>query len=983
MQQYDENDDQITINCNYCTEKQFFDMVCGSESNELALIHLNIRSMCKNFENFSVFTKRISGFTAIGVSETWFPSEFDTSLYLIPGYNLVSNNRRDKRGGGVALYIPSVMDYQICHELTIMNDVLETIFVDVFIPGKRNVVLGVVYRPPQSNLNLFIDEVHNILSNPLLNNKTIFLMGDYNLNLLTCDGNSCIDDFLNLLVSFSLMPLITKPTRVSENSSTLIDNIFTNLQPFPDAGIIISDLSDHFPIYAKMPLSKPSFITRQNKHARRSNPENIAKLKEALIATDWSDVLLDQNVDSSFENFFRKFILLYDENIPICKRDSGNHRKIPRMPWITRSLLKSINKKNKLYYKYKTTKSEQSRLNYTRYRNTLTTTLRVSKKNYYSTQFQATLNDIKGTWKVIKNIFKSNSKTSSIRSLQIDGELVDDTKSIVEKFNNYFCSIGPNLSEGIPNCDKSFHDFLKEPNQQSLFLMPTNEVEVLSIIHFLKIGKSPGCDTISNSLVKNLAVEIVQPLVHIFNLSLTNGIVPREMKVAKVVPIFKKGDPKLLTNYRPISLLTTFSKILEKLIYVRTVKFLNSSKIFSNFQFGFREKHTTTHAILHFINKVSYAMDNHMHTLGIFLDYSKAFDTVDHKILLCKLSHYGVRGAALDWFRSYLADRQQFVSINGFDSELQNVSCGVPQGSLLGPLLFILYINDFQYSSDVLSFILFADDSSIFFSHKDAQVLVQTVNSELRNITSWIHANKLSLNLTKTNYMIYSNSLKMLPGDIMFNGVLIDRVTSTKFLGLYIDEQLKWKTHVNNLCKILSRNTGVIRRLKSTLPKSILLILYSTLILPYINYGVLAWGKSLITQLDKIFLAQKRVIRTICNADFRAHTNPLFYHHRILKVEDIYYMQLGSLMYDLNSGVLPLALAKIFKRNNQIHNYATRGASAFHLPHARTKFTLNTLVCTGPRFWNTLDSSISHSVSISVFKRKLKLYLLNNYLVVS
>ena len=182
MQQYDENDDQITINCNYCTEKQFFDMVCGSESNELALIHLNIRSMCKNFENFSVFTKRISGFTAIGVSETWFPSEFDTSLYLIPGYNLVSNNRRDKRGGGVALYIPSVMDYQICHELTIMNDVLETIFVDVFIPGKRNVVLGVVYRPPQSNLNLFIDEVHNILSNPLLNNKTIFLMGDYNLN---------------------------------------------------------------------------------------------------------------------------------------------------------------------------------------------------------------------------------------------------------------------------------------------------------------------------------------------------------------------------------------------------------------------------------------------------------------------------------------------------------------------------------------------------------------------------------------------------------------------------------------------------------------------------------------------------------------------------------------------------------------------------------------------------------------------------------
>ena len=249
-----------------------------------------------------------------------------------------------------------------------------------------------------------------------------------------------------------------------------------------------------------------------------------------------------------------------------------------------------------------------------------------------------------------------------------------------------------------------------------------------------------------SSLIKNVAEGIMLPLVHIYNLSMMNGSVPMSMKIAKVVPIFKKGDPKLVTNYRPISLLTSFSKILEKLIYTRTVKFLNHSKIFSNFQFGFREKHTTTHAVLHFVDKISSALDNHMHTVGIFLDYSKAFDTVDHEILLYKLSHYGVRGTALNWFRSYLPDRRQFVSLDGFVSEMQNVTCGVPQGSLLGPLLFILYINDFQYSSDVLSFILFADDSNIFFSHKNPKVLLQTVNLELCNITAWIRANKLSLN---------------------------------------------------------------------------------------------------------------------------------------------------------------------------------------------------------------------------------------------
>ena len=174
--------------------------------------------------------------------------------------------------------------------------------------------------------------------------------------------------------------------------------------------------------------------------------------------------------------------------------------------------------------------------------------------------------------------------------------------------------------------------------------------------------------------------------------------------------------------------------ILEKLIYVRTLEFFNKSKIFSNFQFGFREKHTTSHALLHFIDKISQAIDKEMHTIGIFLDYSKAFDTIDHEILLGKLSHYGVRGTALDWFKSYLADRKQFVSLNGFDSGLQNVTCGVPQGSLLGPLLFIVYINDFHFSSDILSFILFADDSSLYYSHKNSQTLLETVNFELSKV---------------------------------------------------------------------------------------------------------------------------------------------------------------------------------------------------------------------------------------------------------
>ena len=230
---------------------------------------------------------------------------------------------------------------------------------------------------------------------------------------------------------------------------------------------------------------------------------------------------------------------------------------------------------------------------------------------------------------------------------------------------------------------------------------------------------------------------------------MTTGVVPLKMKIAKVVPIFKKGDALILNNYRPISLLNSFSKILEKLMYTRTIIFLMNANILSNFQFGFREKHTTTHAILHLVDKISSALEARMHTVGVFLDYSKAFDTVNHYILIDKLCHYGVRGIALDWFRSYLTNRKQFVSLNGIDSDMRDVTCGVPQGSLLGPLLFIVYINDFQLSAKKLSFILFADDSSVFFSHRNPQTLLQTVNSELTNATLWIQANKLSLNLKK------------------------------------------------------------------------------------------------------------------------------------------------------------------------------------------------------------------------------------------
>ena len=292
------------------------------------------------------------------------------------------------------------------------------------------------------------------------------------------------------------------------------------------------------------------------------------------------------------------------------------------------------------------------------------------------------------------------------------------------------------------------------------------------------------------------------------------------------------------------------------------------------------------------MEKIASAIDHHCHTAGILLDFSKAFDTINHNILLSKLYHYGIRGKALEWFRSYLSDRQQFVYLNGCKSSLKPILCGVPQGSLLGPLLFLCYINDISHSSHVLSFILFADDSSILYTHKNPITLLNTINNELVCLNEWIFANKLSLNIQKTHYMLFSNSLHNLPGQILLNQIPITRVNSIKFLGLHIDDHLTWNTHLTHLNKLISRNAGVIYRLKSIFPRRILLMLYSTIILPHLNYGILAWGSSAKIQINKILLIQKRIIRNICDCNFRAHTDPLFFESKILKIDDIFNINL-------------------------------------------------------------------------------------------
>ena len=331
------------------------------------------------------------------------------------------------------------------------------------------------------------------------------------------------------------------------------------------------------------------------------------------------------------------------------------------------------------------------------------------------------------------------------------------------------------------------------------------------------------------------------------NISVQTGVVPHQLKIAKVRPIFKAGNKEEFLNYRPVSVLPIVSKIYEKIVYKRLIDYLEWNSVLTEHQYGFRKNRSTTMALHVLIDKLHKAIENKYLTIGIFLDLSKAFDTVNHKILLQKLEYYGIRGNALLWFTNYLSNRQQYVFHDKINSKMKYIECGVPQGSILGPLLFLIYINDLINVSKSLYTVLFADDTNMFYSDKNPDKIMETINNELAKIDIWFKVNKLSLNTSKTHYILFGNIKKAKQNayrdlNININGTCIQSTDKTKFLGVYIDQGLTWEAHINYTCNKISKITGVLLRARNKLYTDAMITLYNTLALPYFSYGITLWG---------------------------------------------------------------------------------------------------------------------------------------------
>ncbi|MFZ2538156.1 MAG: reverse transcriptase family protein, partial [Oscillospiraceae bacterium] len=472
--------------------------------------------------------------------------------------------------------------------------------------------------------------------------------------------------------------------------------------------------------------------------------------------------------------------------------------------------------------------------------------------------------------------------------------------------------------------------------------------------------------------------ELASILSHINNQSLIEGVFPNQLKIAKVVPVFKSGDSKLVSNYRPISILPTFSKIFEKVVYTRLEKYLIDNAILHKNQFGFRSKLSTCMALLELLDKLSASVDNKSITVGVFIDLAKAFDTVDHCIMLRKLQHYGIRGIPLEWFNSYLSNRKQCVVVDKTESEFVLIKCGVPQGSILGPILFLIYINDLNYASKLLQTIMFADDTNLFLTGKSLQQIETQLNEEMLVINEWFKSNKLSLNLTKTSYIIFGNKTYQ-DLNIFMHNTRIERQYDAKFLGVILTSKLNWNKHIEIILSKTSKCLGIISKVRHLIPLHLTRMLYLTLVEPYLSYCNLVWcspGKSSI--LEKVFKIQKKYCRLITFSAFRATTKPLFLQLKLLTIYNIYKFQLATYMYRILNSLIPALDHHNFKTGSTIHDYNTRHKNDLRKPQCRTGLRQKMICFQGPKLWNILPDNIKNAPSLSTFRLRAKYYFISS-----
>lgn len=926
--------------------------------SDVSFLFSNVRSIVNKRESVSSLIETCSA-DIIVLTETWLSSNIsnDEIFECNKGFNIYRCDREDRPGGGVLIAVADRL-----HSFSFpLACSLEIVCVCVRI-NHRDMIFCCCYRPPNP-CSTFCDALHDVLNNIVTKfpRTPLFLLGDFNfpkINWSTtgpvaCDSSSETKSFVKLCTDFNFSQLITEPTR----SANTLDLVLTTTPDLVHELSFLPGLSDHcfihFVLKEKVtrPLTKP-------KQIRDYSKGNFAAINEelAIFLDEYMPKFDERSVECNWNLFKDKTRNLINKYIPL-RIISCKHRS----PWFNVSLKRLLNKKKRLFRNAKRTNAHDRWLSYNQATSAYKDAVKKAKLAFYRDTLPTLLTqNVKKFWNVV-----NGSKRNSVSLTDDDGvayvasECCNVLNEVFSKSFSQFCCVR------LPNFDGS-----QFPPMDPVHI---DWVGVKHIIHGLKLSSSCGVDDINSKFLKNTEVYSSIIISKLFSQSLQTGCIPRDWKVGKVTPLYKSGNRQSPLNYRPISLTSVCCKILEHIIYSQLVNFLETNSFFSSSQHGFRKSYSCETQLISFTHDLFAAIDKRSVIDCIFLDFSKAFDVVSHQLLFLKLSKLNIDHQILTWIKNFLSNRTQFVTANDCNSPFSPVNSGVPQGSVLGPLLFLIYINDLPNVVNS-SIKLFADDCVIYrvISNSSDTAMLQT---DLDNISAWCTSWHMRLNTNKCKVMRISRSADC---SNVYNyhleGLVLEKVMSYKYLGVHLTANLSWEKHIEYISNNANRMLGYLRRNFYMAPSSLKLLLYKTLVRSKLEYASSVWDPGLDYLSNTLESVQNRSARFILS-DYHRNASvssmklslnlPLLYLRRQLSRLSLF----QKIYYHNTSLKRELFCTPAYLSSRSDH------ANKVAVPFARTNLFYHSFLVKTSKEWNDLPSSIATLVYTPAFKTAVENFL--------
>ena len=939
-------------------ESVFNDKMCKSIANNktgLKVGCLNVRSLYPKLEELTTFITT-NHFDIFAINESWLDSSFTDKNVEIEGYSIYRKDR-NRHGGGVCIYVKFHLE---CKPIDDNNVDIESLWLTLKINGKE-FIIGTVYRPPNVSImynEQILDEVERLKNL----NDSIILLGDLNYNYNQSNSN-----FVNELEElFCMTQLVNEPTRETLTSTSIIDVILTTTpDQHKSTNVLKVSMSDHYCIQTI--LQDTDYF---------NSPHNLITFKDYKcfvkqnfihdVSNAFYDVQFTANNVLDQWNYFKiKFLEISDKHVPLVTRRLKKRFK----PWVTHDIIQMMYKRDYLKKQAIKTGCEVKWNEYRNLRNNITYMIKKGKKKYFQEENLKCKNNPKSTWKLLNKCLNHKSMVSP------------PSKLTAMDFNDYFSTIGENTAkEYFMNDSDGSHPW-KGPNfSTSKFTF--NEIQVDSVLKLLKgLGENSNSDVLGfDSKLLCYSAEVIAPYItKMINLSFQEGYVVDDWKISKVTPVFKGGDDKFSkTNYRPISVISHVAKVVEKVVQRQIMNYLIDYDLICVDQSAYRKYHNTQTSLHKCTEDWIDNICDKEYTAVCFLDISKCFDTIDHKILLTKLSRYGINDLEALWFSSYLRNRSQFVKCNGEISSKCYVPIGVPQGSVLGPILFSLFVNDISSHVYPCNVNLYADDTLLYCTGHDVTEATEKLQVSLNEVSKWYNGNRLALNAKKSQCMVIASKYQTRNEctlNVSLNNTIIEQVNNVKYLGVIIDNNLTWNDHVSMLCKNLSFKVSQLSRSRNVVTKEMMLTIYNSIIQPTIDYAITVWGHTTMTNISKIQRLQNLSARIIMNNfDYiNVRGIDLVKELKWMNVlERIKYFE-QLLMFKCIHGMAPDYLCDQVTMNIDIRNVVTRSHDMnMHVPFPKNEFAKKSVFYSGAKNWNSLSTENKTVTSIECFKRKLK-----------